>query len=259
MAEGSISRGDSPIEGAPNTRNDLPAARDGSPGSRPREPMSGHDRPFSRVGFGAKAGTLGLGFEVATPLAPRTNLRVAGNFIKYSHNGVENGFLYTANLGLSSVVTSVDWFPFRGGFHISPGFYFHGGNNVAGHTAVAGGQSFTLNDTVYVSSAADPINGSGKAVVNNSGPLLTVGWGNLLPRHRHFSFPFEVGAAYHGDPKISVHLGGSACDSTGVYCQPATSFPDFSQNLADEVTKLDKDASPYKFYPILSFGFGVNF
>jgi hypothetical protein len=217
-------------------------------------------RPFSRIALAAKMGTMGAGFEVAVPLSRRTNLRSTGNFFSYSHTFNQDGVDYTGTISLRSMQTTLDWFPFHGGFHISPGFFAYGGNNVKAHAAVPGGQTFTLNSTDYRSSLIDPIHGSGKITVNNAGPGLTVGWGNLLPRNRrHFSFPFEIGAVYEGAPKIALQLGGSACDSSGINCNTVASDPSFQQNLTDEQTKLNRDVEPYKFYPIISFGFAVNF
>lgn len=225
-----------------------------------RAPVHTNYRPFRRIALAAKMGTLGAGFEVAVPLSRRTNLRSTGNIFSYSHTFNQDGVDYTGTISLRSMQTTLDWFPFHGGFHISPGFFAYGGNHVKGNASVPGGQIFTLNSTDYRSSMIDPINGSGKITVNNAGPGLTVGWGNLLPRNRrHFSFPFEIGAIYEGAPKIALQLGGSACDSTGAFCTTVASDPSFQQNLSDEQAKLNKDVEPYKFYPIISFGLAVNF
>ena len=214
--------------------------------------------PFSRIAFATRMGTMGIGAEVATPLSRRTNLRMTGNFFTNTQTFSQDGVDYSGTISLRSIQTALDWFPFRGGFHISPGVLFYGGNNVTAHANVPGGDTFTLNDSNYVSSPTDPINGSGKITVNNVGPSLTVGWGNLIPRgERHYSFPFEVGAVYEGAGKIALNLLGSACDTSG--CGSVTTNADFQQNLAAEQVKLNKDVEPYKFYPIISMGFAVNF
>jgi hypothetical protein len=243
---------------SPEASEPIPASRLAYIPDRP--PAHPYQRPYHRIAFAAKMGTFGAGFEMAVPLSVRTNIRTTGNIFNYTHTFSEDGVNYSGTISMRSMQTSIDWFPFRGGFHISPGVYLYGGNNVTAGASVPGGQTFTLNDTDYRSSAIDPITGSGKVTVNNYGPGLTLGWGNLLPRNRrHFSFPFEVGAVYEGAPKIALNLSGSACDSTGLNCGSVSTDPTFQQNLTAEQVKLNKDAEPYKFYPIISFGFATNF
>jgi hypothetical protein len=116
-----------------------------------------------------------------------------------------------------------------------------------------------LNKTNYISDAADPINGTGKLSVYKAAPMVLFGIGNLVPRGGHFSTTFEVGAAYQGPPRVALNLAGSACDSTGVICSPVGTDPTIQSNIVAEHVKLNKSASPYKFYPVLSFGFGYRF
>jgi hypothetical protein len=58
---------------------------------------------------------------------------------------------------------------------------------------------------------------------------------------------------------VALNLGGSACDSTGLFCRSISSDPTIQANIAAEQTKLNKSASPYKFYPVISFGVGYKF
>src|SRR6267142_2689386 len=107
--------------------------------------------------------------------------------------------------------------------------------------------------------AADPVSGTGKLTVYKAAPMLLFGFGNLVPRNGHFSATFEIGAAYQGPPRVALDLGGTACDSSGLFCRPIASDPTIQSNIAAEQTKLNKSASPYKFYPVVSFGFGYRF
>ena len=60
-------------------------------------------------------------------------------------------------------------------------------------------------------------------------------------------------------PRVTLNLSGSACDSTGLFCRSISSDPTIQTNIAAEQAKLNKSASPYKFYPVLSFGVGYRF
>jgi hypothetical protein len=90
--------------------------------------------------------------------------------------------------------------------------------------------------------------------------MFTVGWGDLLPRnHRHFSVPFEVGVIYTGALRTALTLWGSACDAAGVNCRSVQTDPTFQANVQAEKDKLNRDMTAFKFYPVISVGFGFNF
>jgi hypothetical protein len=218
------------------------------------------DKPFSRLGVGIKASLLGAGIEAATPLTARSNLRGGFNMFSYDRGFNKDGVAYAAQLRFRSVEAHYDWFPFNGSFHLSPGVLVYNGNQLTANAFVPGGHTFTLNNTTYSSDPADPINGTGKIDFIKAGPMVTVGWGNLLPRnHHHFSVPVELGVIYTGAPRTALNLGGSACDATGLICFSTTSNATFQANVQAEQDKLNKDMSAFKFYPVISVGFGFNF
>jgi hypothetical protein len=146
------------------------------------------------------------------------------------------------------------------GLHVSPGVLLYNGNNVNANASVPGGHTFTLSNTTYMSDPANPVTGTGKLSLYKAAPMLLVGIGNLVPRSgRHFSSSFEIGAAYQGPPRVALNFSGGVCDPTGVFCRSISSDPTIQSNIAAEQAKLNKSASPYKFYPVLSFGFGYRF
>ncbi len=217
-------------------------------------------RPFSRVGVGIKASLLGAGVEIGTPLTRRSNLRAGFNAFDYQRTFLKDGISYGGQLSFRSLEAHYDWFPFGNGFHVSPGVLAYNGNQVKAGASVPGGQTFTLNGTTYASDPANPVTGSGKIVFYRAGPMFSVGWGNLLPRnHRHFSIPFEIGAVYTGSPQASLNLAGGACDPSGANCQAISATPSVQSNVTAEQNKLNKDMSSFKFYPVISLGFAVNF
>lgn len=215
---------------------------------------------FPGIGFGVKIGLFGAGVEVAAPLSYHFNVRAGGNFFNYDDSGSTNGVNYTADLRLRSAEASLDWFPWRSGFHISPGALVYNGNQVNGNALIPAGDSFTLNGTSYVSDPADPVRGTGNLVFPKAAPKLTIGWGSLVPREGHrVSFPFEVGVAYVGDPKVALTFTGSVCDSGMQGCQSIANDPSAQANVAAEQKKFSKDADYARFFPILSQGFAVRF
>jgi len=229
-----------------------------APAAAPAIPAKESSEGRFPIGVGVKVSTLGIGGEVAVAVTHRSNVRFGFNAFSYGHTFDKDGATYTGNLDFRSAQATYDFFPLRW-LHVSPGVLLYNGNKVSANVSVPGGQTFTLSNTNYVSAAADPIAGTGKLTVYKAAPMTLIGIGNLVPRSRHFSTSFEIGAAYQGPPRVALNLSGSACDSTGLNCRSIGSDPTIQSNIAAEQAKLNKSASPYKFYPILSFGVGFKF
>ena len=223
----------------------------------PAAPGSASDSRIA-IGVGVKLSTLGIGGEAAIPLGHRSNVRVGFNLFNYSHTFNKDGIAYKGTLNLRSAQATYDFFPI-GGFHISPGVLLYNGNSLTANASVPGGQAFTLNNVTYLSDAADPVAGTGKLSLSKAAPMVLIGLGNLVPRSHHFSTTFEVGAAYQGPPRIGLNLTGSVCDTTGIFCRSIASDPTVQSNIAAEQSKLEKKASPFRFYPVISFGIGYKF
>lgn len=226
----------------------------------PVAPAAESVRPFSQLAVGVKFSTLGAGVEVATPLSGHFNLRVGGNFFQYTDHLTTNGIHYAAALNFSSAQASIDWFPWGRSFHVSPGALVYSGNRIIANGSVPGGTSFTINGNDYVSDLADPVGGSARIDLAHAAPMLTFGWGNLIPRKPgHFIIPFEMGFAYIGDPKVGLNFGGSVCDAQQLGCRPVQSDPTFQSDVAAEKAKIQNNANYARFYPILSLGFAYRF
>jgi len=227
-------------------------------------------RPFSQVSIGGSVSALGVGVESSTNLIPHFNLRLTGDYLGFAVNNLqEQGFNVDGNLHLASARASLDYYPFHKGFRLSPGVMFYNQNHALATVGVPSGSAFTVNnETYYSESGTDAVHGSGRVRLGSSSPVFTAttGWGNTLPRAgHHFSFPFEVGAAFQDAPTISMTLGGTACyDAAHLYCTDIadTSNPlavQIQQGVQTQVAKYQKDLEPLKTYPILSFGVAYSF
>jgi hypothetical protein len=231
------------------------------------------DGPLSRIAIGGGVSPLGIGASLTTNLNSHLNLRAAGSFLNLSVPFNTNGFDVNASLKLASARTSLDIYPFRSGFRISPGLMFYNQNRLTASSTIAGGTSFNLNhDTFYSANAnratgATPVNGTALLGFHATRPAftLTTGWGNTIPRNGHWSFPLEVGVAFVGAPALDVKLAGWACDDQAqTQCANLSSTTNpialqVQHDLHVEVNKWTQNLDPLKFYPIISGGVAYSF
>jgi hypothetical protein len=212
--------------------------------------------PFSRIAIGTRSGTLGLGGQIATPLASWLNLRAGVQLFNFDYGLAVDGANYQAQAHLKFGQASLDIFPFHG-FHISPGVLY----SISAFSAtmnVPAGATFSLGSTTYTSSATDPVNGSANIVFTRTiMPALTLGFGNMIARAgKHWSFPFEVGAAYTGHYTAQLKLQGSACIQYG--CM-STSTPAIQQSVLAEQNGLNEPMKHFQLYPIITSGLSFRF
>jgi hypothetical protein len=220
-------------------------------------------RPFSGLGFATRVGLAGTGFDAATPLAARFNLRAGTDFFNYATSFQEGGANVGINLHLRSGHVALDWFPFGGHLRFSPQLVFGNNNRIIATAVIPSGSTVTLNGQDYISSYTDPLHGSGRIDFHKVSPGLSFGFGNLIPRDRsRFSIPVEMGFYYAGQPTLQVAFTGSVCDPNyppSVGCQSVDQDPGFQQNLAAFKVRNDHNLSYASFFPIFSLGFGYRF
>ncbi|MDQ2834736.1 MAG: hypothetical protein M3Y50_13560 [Acidobacteriota bacterium] len=228
------------------------------PATAPAAKLSS-SRALRSLAIGLTASTLGAGIEVATPLSRSFNLRSAINVFTFAYPFSLDGVGYDPKVHLKSVTATIDWFPWHGGFHISPGILY-AKNNFDATVSVAAGQNFELGPQSFLNSVADPLHGTAALVFPHAvSPMLMMGFGNVLPRRssRHISVPFEFGVAYTGAAVIRVNLDGTVCTSDG--CLSFASYPEAQSSLRQEINDLNEILKRVPVYPIVSVGFAYRF
>lgn len=229
-----------------NDAADVPAAQHGN-------------SEVSRIGVGVRLSTLGAGAEVGVALADKLNVRGGFNIFQYSRGFDHDGIAYKGQLNLRSGEAHLDWYPLGHTFHVSPGLLVYNGNGATATANVPGGSTFTLGGITYTSDPTNPIMGTGKLDFVKAAPTAMFGFGNLVPPNRHFTYNFELGAVFQGSARTKLNLTGNACDSTGLNCVNAATDTTVQQNVVAEQTKINNKLSPFKYYPVISFGFGYRF
>ena len=217
---------------------------------------------FQRYGIGTYASPLGFGGRIATSLTPSMNLRVGGSFFSFTTSRSVSGIPFDANVRFQSEEAQVDWYPFHGSFHLSPGVMFGSSNRIYGSALIPAGNSFTLNDVTYYSGAADPVHASGGVWFSHTAPMFTLGWGNWVRQEsrRHWVFPLEMGAVFWGEPDTALDFSGTVCTDSGLtFCRDIANDPSVQSNVEAERDKLQKDANWLKIYPVIAGGIVYRF
>ena len=217
--------------------------------------------PFSHLGVGATAGTTGIGVEAAVPYGAYWNIRAGISYLGYSDTFKTGTSPVDGHLRLGGARLGVDWFPLAGGFHVSLGMLVPNLTQVTARLNLQPGKTIKIEGAEYGTDSTNPFRGTAHSEMYPVAPVLTVGWGNLIPRnyHRRWSFPIEVGAVYEGPPTAHVSFAGDIC-TTGQGCRPAASDPGFTQNLNTALRDVNSNLDRYaRFFPIITAGVGYRF
>ena len=244
---------------ATNGSPDGPAAPAKSTPDTVKPVRASSEREIGKVGVSVGMSTLGAGAEVGVSVARKVNIRGGFNAFSYSRGFGKDGITYNGDLKLRSGSVLLDWFPFRGGFHLSPGALVYNGNGATANANVPAGQTFTLGGTTYQSDSTDPVTGKGKLDFTKAAPMVLFGWGNLVPRTKHFILKFETGVVFQGSPRAKLALAGTACQPGGGSCVNAATDPGVQNSVQAEQTKLNNSMSPFKYYPVISIATGYRF
>ena len=232
-----------------------------SPSSRPgKSAMPDRGSDLGKVGVGVRISTLGVGFETGVALTHKLNVRGGANFFSYSRTFNYDGISYKGNLDFRNGDLLVDWFPFGKVFHLSGGALIYNGNKINASANAPAGQPLTLGSTTYYSGNANPITGTGNLSFRKAAPEVLFGFGNLVPRTRHFSFGFDAGVAFVGLPQTKIALQGTACtDPLQTNCVDAATDPTVQSNILAQQNKLNNKGKYAQYWPVLSMGFGYRF
>ena len=192
-------------------------------------------RPFSNVAVGVNVGTVGVGASVATPLCNYVSMRAGFSTLPISYNYTCENFMLNfseipdyveyfpdisvdlkAKLKMNTGHLLFDLVPFRHGnssFFIAAGLYFGSGKllTVSGQfdpktiatLREAGLSPEDLSIDVGDTQVRMDPDGSVSAdlKVRSVRPYVGLGFGRAIPKRR-VGFRFELGALFHGKPKI---------------------------------------------------------
>lgn len=214
----------------------------------------------SRFGVAVRVSSLGIGGDIGLRLNRHATIRGGMNAFSLSRDfDTDENITFTGKISLKSLHAFVDWSPFGGGFHLSPGLVFSNTNKVTLDANIPAGKQFSIDDTDYVSSSTNPMKAAGAISVESVRPALTLGWGNLVPQSHRISVPFEIGVVFQGAPSALLSFTGSACNTNGTNCRDVSSDATIQTKIRNQQAQLNDDIKVLKIYPVLSFGLGIRF
>lgn len=230
-------------------------------------------KPFSRFALGGGISLMGVNLQAATNLERHLNLRGTGNVFSYTANNITvSNFNLDGKVNFATAGVSLDYYPFpTHGFRLSPGAMLFNQNEITANAIGTAGSNISLNQVKYYADTATGVtpltmNGTLGLNAHKQAFTMTTGWGNMIPRKGgHWSFPFELGAAFTGEPTINVGLSGFGCtvqsDATinGESCVEMSTNTGAISDLNSQVAKWKSDLNSLQVYPIFSFGVSYAF
>lgn len=183
------------------------------------------------AGVGLRAGTLGVGGDVAWQVAPTLSARLGYSRLDWDRDYTTSSVRYDGELKLSNFNALLDFSPL-GPFRLTGGVILNNNRYEANGIAAAG----TVSGDVK----------SGK----RAAPYLGVGYGNVSGAGVNFYADF--GVMFMGSPKASLSAtcnpaaGAAACTA-------------FQNDVAEEQRRLEDRLKRFKYYPVLNVGVTIGF
>jgi hypothetical protein len=186
------------------------------------------------AGIGVRAGTTGLGADVAFNVAPTFDARVGYSAGSWGYDTSTNGASYSGDVKLSNLNAFVDWRPL-----------------IASFFRVTGGVVFNKNKYEATGHPAGGI-GSFDATVESgksAAPYLGIGYGAVAGAG--VNFYADLGVMFMGEPKAT--LTANCAGISGAQC---TSL---NNQVTAEQQRLQDELKRFRYYPVLNLGITIGF
>jgi hypothetical protein len=191
---------------------------------------------FGGLAIAGRSGTLGFGGELMANFLPDINGRFGVTFFPLNLSGRISDVDYNFDLRMLTFPLTLDWYPFKGSFHVSGGIII---NETKVGLDTRSSASLTIGGTTYSASQLGQV--SGDATYNPIAPYVGIGWGNAFGKEKRWGILSDLGVAFIGSPHVSISATG-----------PISSDPTFQRNLAQEQEDIRHEFGRLRFYPVIS-------
>jgi hypothetical protein len=196
-----------------------------------------------KYALSGKVGTLGLGGEFATALAPDINARIGLNGISFDvHDEDVKDIDYDADVDLRSFSVLLDWYVFDDAFRVSGGIMAMD-NEL--HLKARPDTNIEIGDLYFTPEQVGTLRGSVED--KEVAPYLGIGWGNPFTAHRRWGLTCDLGVAFINSPDVTLTATGG------------TNPPQLEGQLAKEREDIRDSFHDFKLYPVIAVSFYYRF
>lgn len=204
------------------------------------------------VGVGVKVGTVGAGLNLSAAVTQNVNVRLSLTSVDLDDEDetldvgdtVEGELDAEVDLDFGANAILVDWYIFKGGFHLTAGMMRHTGEaDLTGELTSAA----SFDGTLITPGDIGTVTGEVK-LADSYQPYIGIGWGRKAGKNGGFSVTADVGIALL-DPSVELE---------------ATTTGGLSQSEVDaSLREMEKDAEDelddFEAWPVLSVGLNYAF
>jgi hypothetical protein len=199
------------------------------------------------AGVGVRAGTTGIGADVAFEVLPTLSTRFGYSWLNFNTSVDSTDVNYDAKTKLSNANLFLDWAPLGPLFRVTGGVIFN--DNKVDVTAQANGGTYTLGGTTYPAAAVGSLTGTVKSG-SSAAPYLGIGYGRVAGAG--VNFYADLGVMFQGTPKATLT---ATCGSA----TPAALCSQIQASTALEAIDLQDSIKNFKYYPVASIGVTIGF
>jgi len=201
----------------------------------------------SAAGVGIRAGTTGIGGDVAFDLVPTLSARFGYSWLNFNTSVDSSDTNYDAKAKLSNGNLFLDWAPLGPFFRVTGGLVLNA--NKVDVTAQATGGTYTLGGTMYPAAAIGNLTGTVKSG-SSAAPYLGIGYGRVAGAG--VNFYADLGVMFQGTPKATL----TATCSPGT---PAALCNQIQASTVLEAIDLQDNIKNFKYFPVASIGVTIGF
>ena len=196
--------------------------------------------------IGARAGTTGIGPELAFGVGPRLDVRIPVGVYSYDDVYDKTGIRYDAKLELRNALLLADFHPGSGGFRISAGGGWDDNRLKVSAPVNELVRRYRPELAPLIPANAGTIHG--EATGSSFAPYLGLGWGSAT-RGGRWGISFDAGVIYQGSPHVDL-----TTDLNVGVPLPASVRTVLDAATADEEQRLERELEDYKYYPVVALG-----
>ncbi|UZR92996.1 hypothetical protein [Chondrinema litorale] len=186
-------------------------------------------------GVGIKAGTLGLGLEVAKSFSQKLDVRAGASFFTLSQDitmdiSGQNMDIHT-EVDLLAAELMADWYPFnKSSFKLTVGSAYNFNSTLSGVGVIT--EPYEIGE--YIVLQPEDVGEVGVDIIYNSvAPYAGFGFGRAVPKKK-LSVGFQAGVYYFGKPSVEMNATELLAPS------------------AENKVVLEQNLDGYRWYPQLS-------